>query len=181
MTFQAYMDNIQAKTGNSPEDFRRLAAEKGLDNYRALITWLKGEYKLGQGHANAMAHVILETFDASLSTDQHVDKHFVGAKATWRPAFDTMMRQVNRFGADVRLSPSDSYISINRGDTKIGIFHVTSKKVNIGLKLRGTPPHGRLEPSGAWNSMVTHRVQVTDPREINDEIVAWLREAYDKA
>jgi Domain of unknown function (DUF4287)/Domain of unknown function (DUF5655) len=181
MTFQAYMDNIQAKTGNSPDDFKRLAKEKGLDNYRALITWLKSDYKLGQGHANAMAHVILETFDNSLTTDQHVDKHFTGAKAVWRQAFDNLMRQVDKFGGDVRLSPSDSYISINRGDTKIGIFHVTAKKVNIGIKLRGTPPRGRLEPSGTWNSMVTHRVQITEPREIDDQIVRWLREAYDKA
>jgi hypothetical protein len=181
MTFQAYLDSIQAKTGNTPADFKRLARQKNLDNYRALMTWLQNDYELGRGHANAMAHVILETHDESLTTEQQVDKHFLGAKSAWREPFDAMMRQVKKFGGDVGLSPSDSYISILRGNAKIGIFRVTAKRVDIGIKLPGVPPRGRLAASGNWNPMVTHRVQVTDGSQIDDEVVTWLRAAYDKA
>ena len=54
MTYKAYLDNIQAKTGKSPEDFRRLANEKGLVKHAELLKWLKTECGLGHGHANAM-------------------------------------------------------------------------------------------------------------------------------
>jgi len=58
MTFQAYLDNIRAKTGKSPDDFKRLAAKAGV--YRVdmkaaeLVAWLKQEYDLGHGHAMAI-------------------------------------------------------------------------------------------------------------------------------
>ncbi len=58
MSFQAYIDNIQAKTGNSPEDFKRLADEAGIlhDNMKAteFTDWLKKDFSLGHGHCMAL-------------------------------------------------------------------------------------------------------------------------------
>src|SRR5258708_3451151 len=103
MTFQAYLDTINAKTGKSPEDFKALAADKGLVEYRPILSWLKSEFGLGQGHANAMAHVILETFEAkSKSTlNEQVATFFAGGKAPWRKPFDALIETVNRFGPDI--------------------------------------------------------------------------------
>ena len=63
MSFQAYLDNIQTKTGKSPEDFKKLAAEKGfLENGKLvasvkageIVEWLKKDFNLGHGHAMAI-------------------------------------------------------------------------------------------------------------------------------
>jgi len=63
MSFQAYLVNIKAKTGNGPEDFRRLAEQKGFlqnghmkDGIKAgeIVNWLKDEFGLGHGHAMAI-------------------------------------------------------------------------------------------------------------------------------
>ncbi len=63
MSFQAYIDNIQKKTGKLPEDFKRLAIEKGfiVDGQIApdvkatqITNWLKEEFDLGHGHAMAI-------------------------------------------------------------------------------------------------------------------------------
>lgn len=63
MSFQAYLDNIQAKTGKSPDDLKRLAEEKGfLQNGQLFATvtatdvtnWLKEEFELGHGHCMAI-------------------------------------------------------------------------------------------------------------------------------
>ncbi|NVJ47492.1 MAG: DUF4287 domain-containing protein [Cytophagia bacterium] len=63
MSFQAYLDNIQAKTGKSPSDFKELAESKGFtengkiksDVKATQITdWLKQEFELGHGHAMAI-------------------------------------------------------------------------------------------------------------------------------
>lgn len=63
MTFKAYIDNIRAKTGKTPEDFRRRAEQKGFlaagtikPNVKAgvIVDWLKEEYDLGRGHAMAI-------------------------------------------------------------------------------------------------------------------------------
>jgi Domain of unknown function (DUF4287) len=63
MSFQAYIDNIQAKTGKTPEDFKRLAEEKGFLQNGELVksvkateitNWLKESFDLGHGHAMAI-------------------------------------------------------------------------------------------------------------------------------
>jgi hypothetical protein len=54
VTYKAYIDNIYAKTGKRPEDFRKTAKEKGLTKYADLLKWLKTDCGLGHGHANAI-------------------------------------------------------------------------------------------------------------------------------
>lgn len=63
MSFQGYMDNIKAKTGKLPEEFQKLAQEKGfikdgelLADVKAgqIVAWLKEEFELGHGHAMAI-------------------------------------------------------------------------------------------------------------------------------
>jgi hypothetical protein len=58
MSFQAYLDNVQAKTGKSPEEFKRLAKKRGLVEHKELIAWLTSDWELGLGHARAIAHYI---------------------------------------------------------------------------------------------------------------------------
>ena len=63
MSFQAYLDNIQAKTGKSPSDFKKLAEKKGFTSRGKLkpevkagdiVKWLKYEFQLGHGHSMAI-------------------------------------------------------------------------------------------------------------------------------
>jgi hypothetical protein len=58
MSFQAYLDNIHAKTGKTPEDFHQLALEKGLTGpaikATQIVSWLKQDFGLGHGHAMAI-------------------------------------------------------------------------------------------------------------------------------
>jgi hypothetical protein len=63
MSFQAYIDNIQAKTGKSADDFKKLAAAKGLTENGSLragvkageiVQWLKDDFQLGHGHSMAI-------------------------------------------------------------------------------------------------------------------------------
>jgi len=63
MSFQAYLNNIQAKTGKTPADLRKLAEKKGFTEKGELkpgvkaadiVKWLKDDFKLGHGHAMAI-------------------------------------------------------------------------------------------------------------------------------
>jgi hypothetical protein len=62
MSFQAYLDNIEEKTGKTPNDFITMAKEKGFDNPKTkagdIVAWLKEDYGLGRGHAMAIVYVI---------------------------------------------------------------------------------------------------------------------------
>jgi hypothetical protein len=182
MTFQAYLDTIQAKTGKTPDDFRQLAAQKGLKKYPEVITWLKTEFGLGQGHANAMAQLLVNADKFTASPDDKLAEHFQGGKARWRAAYDALAAQITAFGADVSLAPNRSYINVQRGGKKFAILQPsTPERFDVGIKLKGVDPAGRFEAAGAWNAMVTHRVRLDDPLQMDAELLAWLRQAYDAA
>ena len=61
MSFQAYLDNIEDKTGLTPRQFIDLATEKGFGpgtKSGEIVAWLGEDYGLGRGHAMALVHVI---------------------------------------------------------------------------------------------------------------------------
>lgn len=61
MSFQAYLDTIEEKTGKTSQEFVNEAKVKGFDKDTKageIITWLKDDYGLGRGHAMALVYVI---------------------------------------------------------------------------------------------------------------------------
>jgi hypothetical protein len=73
MSFQAYLDNIEAKTGKTPDELITLAKEKGYDapetKAGTIVDWLKKDFGLGRGHAMALVHVLKQGPEIS---DKHV-------------------------------------------------------------------------------------------------------------
>jgi Domain of unknown function (DUF4287) len=86
MSFQAYLDNIETKTGKTPNEFVAMAKEKGYDapdtKAGTIVDWLKQDFGLGRGHAMALVHVIKN--GAAIS-----DKH-VGSEGVHRDESDTL-------------------------------------------------------------------------------------------
>ncbi len=97
MSFQAYLDNIEAKTGKTPNEFIALAKAKGFGpdtKAGEIVAWLKDDFDLGRGHAMALVHVIK---NGAVISDKHVNSggthsdpsntlRLSGAKKTKSPA-----------------------------------------------------------------------------------------------
>ncbi len=75
MSFQAYLDNVEEKTGKTPNDFIAEAKEKNITEFKDIIAWLKKDYGLGVGHARAIAYVIRNgaEFELRQTTGTHRD------------------------------------------------------------------------------------------------------------
>ena len=85
MSFQAYLDAVETKTGLTPRQLVDLARERGFDETTKatpILEWLKTDYDLGRGHGMALVHVI--TKGPQIST-----KH-VGTDGTHADAVDTL-------------------------------------------------------------------------------------------
>ncbi|SRR5579871_5513577 len=172
MSFQAYLDNIKAKTGKTPADFKTLAEKNGLTKVGEIRDWLKAEFGLGHGHAMAIAGILTKHEAFTAKPQDRLDKLFQGAKEKWRKPYETLLAKVSKFGPDVATAPTSSYISLLRGKNKFGIAQPsTADRFDIGIKLKGAAPEGRFKAAGDWNSMVTHRVSVADSKEIDAELI----------
>jgi Domain of unknown function (DUF5655) len=58
---------------------------------------------------------------------------------------------------------------------------VTGARLDIGVKLKGVEPTDRFESAEGWNSMVTHHVRVNNQAQLDDEVLDWLKRAYENA
>jgi hypothetical protein len=185
MSYQAYLDSIKARTGKSAADFRALAGKKGLlepgVKAGAVVSWLKDDFGLGHGHAMAMYGAIRPAQSPPVTAGEAVAAHFAGRRAGWQQTYDQLMAQVSGFGPDVSVQPAKSYLSLLRDGRKFAIVAVTAERFDVGIKLKGTAPTVRLTPAGRWNAMVTHRVRIGDPEEIDAELIRWLHGAYGRA
>jgi hypothetical protein len=182
MSFQTYLDNIKAKTGKTGDDFKAMAAEKSLTKTGDIMAWLKSDFGLGHGHAMAIVHLIVHEEHHSSGPDDKVGKLFAGNKEKWRKYYDTIVKEVSGFGADVSTSPGQTYVNLLRNGKKFAIVQPSSaERLDIGIKLKGAAPSGKFEEAGVWNAMVTHRVRVIQPGQIDPEVISWLKRAYDVA
>ncbi|WP_394347187.1 DUF5655 domain-containing protein [Winogradskyella arenosi] len=57
----------------------------------------------------------------------------------------------------------------------------TKTRIDLGFKLKDKPPTERLENSGPFGAMFTHRVRLSNPEEVNEELKSWISEAYEKS
>ncbi len=184
MSFQAYLDNIGAKTGKTPEDFKQLAEKRGLlkPGVKAgeIVAWLKQDFGLGHGHAMAIYAVFQQKKEAKPGIVESIDKHFTGGKSIWRKPFDGLMTKIKKFGDDIQIATTDSYLSLLRDNRKFAVIYMVSGRMDIGIKLKGHEPTERFKLAGDWNTMVTHRVQINEPKQLDSQVLQWLKEAYQK-
>lgn len=176
----SFEQNIASQTGRSVEAWAALVSGRGFEKHGQMVLWLKEAHGLSHAHANHVAKRALA--DASPPpADDPVAPLFAGAKAGLRPIYDRLVETVRQFGGDVDVAPKKANVSLRRAKQFALIQPSTSTRLDVGLILKGKPPRGRLEASGSFNAMFTHRVKLSDPREIDDELRGWLREAYDDA
>ncbi|MGA7219316.1 MAG: DUF5655 domain-containing protein, partial [Candidatus Sulfotelmatobacter sp.] len=88
---------------------------------------------------------------------------------------------VKTFGKDVEIAPKKNNVSVRRSKQFALLQPSTATRLDVGLILKDVKPAGRLEASGSFNAMFTHRVRVAEKKDINGELKKWLKQAYESA
>jgi len=176
-----YSASLQAKTGKDLAAWTALAKAHGETKHAALVAWLKAEHGLTHGYANTIALKAREADAASIGEADLTAQMFAGPKAAIRPVYDKVMALVQALGGDVELAPKKGYTSL-RCKKQFGLVQPSTKdRVDLGLILKGDAPVGRLEASGSFNAMVTHRVRLACVADVDAEVAGWLKAAYERA
>jgi len=113
------------------------------------------------------------------SPGEVADALYTGKKASLRPLHDRLMAMVHALGPDVSLAPKKGYVSLRRPRKQFAMIQPSGAgRIDLGLILPGVPAAGRLEPSGSFNALFTHRVRVTSAGDLDDALAQWLAAAY---
>ena len=121
------------------------------------------------------------TNKTELAADDPVGHLFKGDKDALRPLFEQVVAAAKALGSDVEIAPKKANVSLRRRKQFALLQPTTRTRLDLGLILRGTAPRGRLEPSGSFNAMFTHRVKLAVPADLDAELLTWLKDAYDEA
>jgi hypothetical protein len=180
---QSMIEGLSKSTGRSLPEWLVLTRKSGRKKHGEIVAFLKAEHGIGHGYANLIAHQTLQS-DSVSAAAQGVDlvaEQYAGAKAGLRPIYDALAKKLTAFGPDVDLSAKKAYVSVRRKKQFAIVQPSTASRVDVGINLKGARPQGRLEASGSFNAMVSHRVRLESVKDVDAELVAWLREAYDQA
>ncbi len=179
----AMVATLKEKTGRALEEWIALGRASGKAKHGELVGHLKAEHGLTHGYANLVAHKMLgsDAGSAVEAGEDLVGAQYAGAKANLRPIYDAILKAVNGFGADVEAAPKKAYVSLRRTKQFAIVQPSTATRLDLGLNLKGVEPAGRLEASGSFNSMVSHRVKLASVAEVDKELIGWLKQAYEGA
>ena len=179
---QAMIDALPDKTGRPLDAWLSHLAGLELAKHGDVMKHLKGEHGVTHGYANLITQYHRGRAATLAKGEDHlVANQYGGAKAELRPIYDRIAKVAQGLGADVELAPKKTYVSLRRRKQFGLVQPSTRTRVDVGLTLSDVEAGDRLEVSGSFNAMVTHRVRVSRPSEVDDELVGWLRAAYEQA
>lgn len=180
---QTQLDNIQKKTGKSLDQLAVIIKKSGLTKHGEIRDYLKRELGLGHGDANALVHAILQSDGQRAaegkSGDEVMDEIYSGAKAHMRPIHEKLMNEINKFG-EFEIVPKKGYVSLRRKKQFVMIGPKTNTRFEVGINAKDLKKNARLleQPKG---SMCNYIVNVTDAKEVDSELVEWIKTAYEGA
>jgi hypothetical protein len=178
----AMIAGLRDKTGKSMEEWLKIVKASGLSTHKEIMKLLKEKHKLTHGYANLIALGSLQSDShTSEDPDSLVAAQYSGAKAELKPIYDKLLKAIISFGKDIEVSPKKAYVSLRRGKQFAIIQPSTATRLDVGINLKGTEPTQRLEVSGSFNAMVTHRVRVAALEDVDGELLGWLKKAYEAA
>ena len=179
---ETQIKNIQARTGKTLDELYALIRKSGLEKHGQVRDLLKNDLEMGHGDANTVAHMHLKQASgapAAAPAGDVLDDIYAGPKADLRPIHTKLMAAIDKFGP-FEIAPKKGYVSLRRKKQFAMIGPATKTRVEVGLNMKGVRATERLveEPPG---KMCQYKVKITDAGEVDRELIAWIRTAFDSA
>lgn len=186
---QKWIAELKQKTGRTLEEWLRLIKKSGPKDEKARREWLKTEYGLGTNSAWWLAEradgkgaEVGDPDEYLKAAEGYVETMFSGGKAGLRPIYDALLKLGLSTGKDAKACPCQTIVPLYRNHVFAQIKPTTRTRIDFGFALGDTKTKGRLIGTGglAKKDRITHRIEITSLKDIDDEVKHWLRVAYDR-
>lgn len=173
--------NFKEKTGKTLEQWIAIAKKSGAVKHGEIVKMLKTDHGMTHGFANLVAHKTLKSDAGSVGeTTDLVAAQYAGGKAGLKPIYDALIKAAKSCGK-IEVAPKKAYVSLRRSKQFAIIQPSTRTRVDLGLNMKGHPAKDRLEKSGSFNAMVSHRVRLEKASDVDKDVKAWIKKAWSEA
>ena len=178
---QTMIDNLYKNTGKTLQQWIDLVKKENFSKHGEMMSFLKEKHSLTHGFANLIA-LKTRAADAGSANNQDdlITKQYQG-KEQLKPIYDKLMAEIQKFGKDVEVAPKNAYISLRRKKQFAMLQPATKTRFEIGVNLKGQEAKGKLEAINSANAMCSHKINITDTKEVDKEVIEWIKKAYDNA
>lgn len=173
--------NIEKSTGKKLNEWITIVNKSGFAKHGELVNFLKEKHGFTHGNANMVVHYAKQSHAGAAENDTDWITEQYKGKEELRHWYDKIMKEVNKFGKDIEVSPKKAYVSLRRKKQFAIIQPSTKSRMDIGLNIKGVAPSGNVEAAGSWNAMCTHRIKLEDEKSINNDLIEWIRRSYEQA
>jgi len=178
---EAMIANLKDKTGKSLEQWIAVARKSGAAKHGEIVKILKTSHGLTHGYANLVAHKTLQSDAGSIgATTDLVAAQYAGDKAALKPIYGALIKAAKSCG-EMEVAPKKTYVSLRRSKQFAIIQPSTKTRIDLGLNMKGVAAKGRLEKSGSFNAMVSHRVRLEKTSDVDQDVKSWLKQAWSDA
>jgi len=177
--FETQLNNIQKRTGKTLDELFEIIRKSGLAKHGEIVAMLKRELGMGHGDASTLVKFFMSAGEKEATVDEAIEEIYSGAQAALRPIHEELMAAIVQMGP-FEIAPKKGYVSLRRKRQFAMIGPATRTRVEVGLNMKGVESTARLSemPPG---SMCQYMVNVTDVEEVDEELIAWIRRAYESA
>lgn len=177
----AMIANMKEKTGKTLEQWIAIATKSKLAKHGEIVKHLKTDHGMTHGFANLVAHKTLKSDAGSAGSEADlVAAQYAGDKSALKPIYDALIKAAKSCG-EVEIAPKKAYVSLRRSKQFAIIQPSTKTRVDLGLNMKGEAAKGRLEKSGSFNAMVSHRVRLEKATDVDKDVKAWIKKAWSGA
>jgi hypothetical protein len=178
---------MKEKTGRTIEEWTKFVNKEGPATEKERREWLKAKHGLGTNYAWWIAERSLGKGDDGdpetylKQAEQYVEQMYSGAKQELRPIYERLLALGRGLGADVKVCPCQTIVPLYRKHVFAQIKPTTRTRIDLGLALKDTKTPKRLIDTGGFakKDRITHRIEITSLKDIDEEVKTWLKAAYD--
>jgi hypothetical protein len=177
--------NIEKRTGKSLADLTTLVRTCGLTKHGQIVAHLKETLGMGHGDANTLVHVALKSDGASQAAAAEaagadpLEAIYNGNKASLRGLHEQLMSAIQALGP-FEIAPKKTYLSLRRKKQFAMLGPATQSQLELGLNSKSLAGDERLKAQPA-GGMCTHKLRISHADEVDPQLLAWVRQAYDEA
>jgi hypothetical protein len=181
-----WMESVKANfadaTGKPVEAWVERAKSRGYDkDIKVSRKWLREHEGLTTVQANFVLLSLFPESDAS-EEEELLAAQYSGKKALLRPIYDKLATVARGFGKDVMIAPRKSQVTFARQVTFAVVRAGAQARLDLALRLPGEKPTARLVTNRkATGSDPTHTVSLVSAKEVDRDVVKWMKIAYEKA
>jgi predicted transport protein len=178
---QTMLDNLFKNTGKTLEQWIEIVNKQNFEKHGEILKFLKEQHSFTHGFANMVALKSRESDAGSVENkDELIEKQYKG-KEHFKPLYERLLTEVLKFGKDIEVAPKNAYVSLRRKKQFAILQPATKTRFEIGINLKGQKPEGRLEGINTPNAMCSHKINLTGIKDIDTEVIDWLKTAYNNA